>query len=477
MKKIVCFLLCLVFLPVLSSCKKDSESRNLVNLYLTFNEDMTVDGVMEYVFTSPENDLSTCVFNLYPNAFKGSSPVYESDFLSAYPNGFSKGYIDILSVKEGGEKASFTVNGINEQTLTVFLTKQLKKGEKSSVYIEFRTVLPNAYHRFGYGDDTVNLSGFYPTPCIYENGEFIVNAYYPAGDPFYSECKDYVVTLSVPSAYSVASSLTPTGTVWSGGETEYSYERKNVREIAFVLSKKFEIAKCDHNGVEISYYYYDDENPEKTLETAKQSLEYYSNEYYKYPYGEYVVCEGDFLYGGMEYPCLSLISDSAYSERDYVVAHETAHQWFYGIVGVNQSEIGYLDEGLTEYLTISFLSDRGDGDYGEYVKTAKREYLDVKNALLYQGVTTPPVMERNLKDFSSEAEYVMIAYKRSLIAIDGLKGYVGDKKFKKALKKFVSEKAFSNATTDDFISVFDKKKRGAGKFFKDFVQGKAEVIY
>jgi aminopeptidase N len=269
----------------------------------------------------------------------------------------------------------------------------------------------------------------------------------------------------------------PTGTVWSGGETEYSYERKNVREIAFVLSKKFEIAKCNHNGVEISYYYYDDENPEKTLETAKQSLEYYSNEYYKYPYGEYVVCEGDFLYGGMEYPCLSLISDSAYSERDYVVAHETAHQWFYGIVGVNQSEIGYLDEGLTEYLTISFLSDRGDGDYGEYVKTAKREYLDVKNALVYQGVTTPPVMERNLKDFSSEIEYVMIAYKRSLIAIDGLKGYVGDKKFKKALKKFVSEKAFSNATTDDFISVFDKKKRGAGKFFKDFVQGKAEVIY
>ncbi len=479
MKKLICFLICLCSLPLFSACKNDSENTlSSYKINLTLNEDMTAEGNLEYEFICFEDGLETFCFNLYPNAFRDGaeiSPVYESDYLLAYPNGFSSGEIEILSVKAFGEKVEFKVCETNLQILEITFNKGLKKGEKANIYIEFKLVLPNVVHRFGYGKNTINLTGFYPIACVFRDGEFIKNFYYPAGDPFFSECANYSVTLSVPSTYSVASSLSAVGTVWSGGQTEYSYERNNVRDIAFILSKNFNIVKGEVNGVAVSYYYYADENPEKTLKTATESLAFFSKQFYEYPYAEYVVCEADFIYGGMEYPCLSLISDTVGEYRDFTVAHETAHQWFYGIVGVNQSIDGYLDEGLTEFATALFMDGREGKTYLDYISQAKSSYKALESSLIYNGVLNPPVMNRHLKDFSTEAEYVMIAYKRSLITVDGLRRFCGDKKFFKTLKKFVKTNAFSEVSTEDFISAFDDAKRGAGSFLEEFISGKAKV--
>ncbi|MBO7214445.1 MAG: M1 family metallopeptidase, partial [Clostridia bacterium] len=386
--------------------------------------------------------------------------------------GFSSGKIDVLAVKTGGKKASYEIVGTNSQFLKIFFEKPFKKGEEVSVYIEFKCYLPNVYHRYGYGEDTINLTGFYPIACVYENGEYYQSVYYPAGDPFYSECADYKVSLTVPSTFVVASSLSPVQTVWSGGETEYLYERECVRDIAFILSQKYNVLKESVGGVDVAYYYYADNQPENTLSVAVSALEYFSNKYFEYPYDTYVVAEGDFIYGGMEYPCLSLISDSVGSYRDYTVVHETAHQWFYGIVGVNESEIGFLDEGLTEFSTALFMGENGEKSYGEYISEAKNSYGAIKGSLVYLGVTAPPVMDRNLKDFSNELEYVMIAYNRSEIMVDSLRLYMGDKKFFKTLKGFVKDHAFENVTVKDFTKAFEKGKKGAGKLIEDFVSGK-----
>ncbi|MBQ3235041.1 MAG: M1 family metallopeptidase [Clostridia bacterium] len=474
MKKLICIICCALFLPLFSSCKSEGEEGANYRLNLVLNEDMTVDGSMEYSFTAEFENQSYITFNLYPNAFSENatvSPVFERDIPSAYPNGFSGGKVDILTVKTNGKTADFEIGGVNSQFLKAKFSSPLKRGEKASVYVEFKCLLPNVNHRFGYGEDTVNLTGFYPIACVYENGEFIQNVYYPSGDPFYSECADYDVSLTVPSTYTVASSMAVEKTIWSGGQTEYVYKRDCVRDIAFVLSEKFNVLKGEANGVEVTYYYYSDSAPEKTLQTAVDAIDFFSSTYYEYPYGEYAVCQADFLYGGMEYPCLSLVSDAVGEYLDYTVAHETAHQWFYGIIGVNESEIGYLDEGLTELSTACFMDGREGKTYRDYILEAENSYEAIKSSLTYLGITTPPVMERNLKDFSSELEYVMIAYNRSEIAFDRVKSRLSDKLFFKTMKKFIKNNAFSNVTTSDLTKAFERAKRGTGEFLKGYVDG------
>ena len=478
MKKIVCLLLSVTFLLCLSGCKEKGAELSTYDISVTLNEDMTLDCAMTYTFT-PKKSIESVYFSLYPNAFSENaeiSPVYKSDELYAYPNGKSYGKVEILKVKSAGKDLPFEVSGVNLGTLKVGFEQPINEGVKTSVFIEFKVTLANVKHRTGYGENTVNLSNFHPIACVLEQNGYYENVYYPNGDPFYSDVSNYKVRLAVPSSYVVASSLSPIKTEWSGGQTTYEYSRELVRDIAFILSKDFNVLEKSQNGVSVKYYYFSDKNPQKTLSTAVNSLFYFSDKYEKYPYKEYVVCEGDFLYGGMEYPCLSLISAEVTDDyRDYVVAHETAHQWFYGLVGVNQSEIGYLDEGLTELSTALYLSNFGGDAYETYIDKAKKSYLNIRESLIYFGNTLPPVMDRNLKDFSTASEYVMIAYNRSEIMFDDIKRELGDEKFFKFVKKFIKDNAYKNVTAKDFEKALLKKSKSAVKIFKEYVSGEKMI--
>ncbi len=442
---------------------------------------MTLDCQMTYLFFNDyKDDLSRLEFNLYPNAYRQDatvSPVFESDFKACYINGFSEGKIEILSIKNLGKDANFEISKDNFQTLKVWLNTSLNLNEKTEVYFKFKVTLPNAKHRLGYAENTVNLSWFYPIACVYDNGEFYNNVYYPSGDPFYSECANYQIKLNVPSSYVVASSLSFDKTEWSGGNTEYTLSGSSVRDIAFFLSKNYNVLKKQAGKTQITYYYYNDNIPEKTLETACNSLNYFSNLYGEYPYSDYTVCQGDFIYGGMEYSGLSLISDSADSFIDYTVAHETAHQWFHGILGFNESEIGFLDEGLAEFSTAKFMGEYKleNMEYEDYIKDAKKSYLALKNSLDSLGNKTKPIMNKSLKDFKSNAEYVMLSYNRSEIMMDSLYKFTGDKKFFKTLKSLIKEYSFKNVKLNDFLTFFEKKKKGSKVLLTKFIAGEREI--
>ena len=155
---------------------------------------MQLNGSVEYEFYCDKDDMSAIYFTLYPNSFDNHGEnivVYEEDKCLAYPNGESYGNITIFSVKVNGNDAEFIVGGKYKETLKVGFDKTLKPNEKVSVFITFSVKLPNINHRFGYGNDTVNLTNFYPIACVYDGKNFYQNTYSKNGDPFYSECANY----------------------------------------------------------------------------------------------------------------------------------------------------------------------------------------------------------------------------------------------------------------------------------------------
>lgn len=80
------------------------------------------------------------------------------------------------------------------------------------------------------------------------------------------------------------------------------------------------------------------------LRSAIASLERYSALYAPYPWKTYTVAAMTDRKPGYEYPTLVYQPAS-----DANVAHETAHQWFYSLVGNDQGRDPWLDEGLATW--------------------------------------------------------------------------------------------------------------------------------
>jgi aminopeptidase N len=196
----------------------------------------------------------------------------------------------------------------------------------------------------------------------------------------------------------------------------------------------------------------------------------------EYPYEQYAVAETGFCFGGMEYPCLSFLSDGLkQEERVRAVVHETAHQWWYGVVGSDQIEEAWQDEGLAEYSAIAFFEEYEKYGFSreEILKEAMteyRSYYDVYGSVLGRSDTR---MSRHLKEYLSDYEYRCLAYDKSVIMFDTLRKSVGDKKFFSSLKKYYGGNAYRMVSSGDLVAAFEKNGLDVGGFFDSFLNGKA----
>ena len=175
--------------------------------------------------------------------------------------------------------------------------------------------------------------------------------------------------------------------------------------------------------------------------------------------------------------CLTMIDCTLKDfDRDYCITHETAHQWWYGLVGNNECEESYIDEGLTEYSTLMFFDSHKEYGYSknELLERVKNSYITIRTALAKKGITTPN-MKRNLGEFTSDLEYVSIAYYRSQIAFDNLYNFMGEKRFYKFLKEVIKEYKYKKINTKNLLSIAEKIKKGSKNLLENYINGVAVV--
>lgn len=479
---VFCFSLLFLSACGIASLEKIGEKFSSYTLNLTFEDsDNTLSGTEKVEYRNNyDTVLSELKFHLYPNAFRQGatfSPVSLRSYNNAYPNGFSAGKIDILSVEVGGREVAVLVGGNDENILSVALFEDLYPGDSVWVEIVFKLILPNCNHRFGYGDNTYNFGNFYPVACVFEKGEFVQDNYGSIGDPFYSEMANFEVNITCDDDFTLATSGKQTKTNILDGKQTTTVCANAVRDFAFVLSRKFSVMTASAGKTTVLYYFYDDENAQRSLRTGVKAIETFSELFGEYPYETFSVVKTNFLHGGMEYPNLVYISDALESYDDFlnVIIHETAHQWWYNMVGSNACEYAWLDEGLTEFSTLLFY--RHNKDYG--VNAQERLNASLSSYILFSEIYESVYgnfdgkMNKNVNDFSGEMDYTYIAYVKGVLFFDSLESAVGQKNFLKALKHYFKQNKFSNATPDDLISSFEIiSRRSLEGFFNSWTQGK-----
>lgn len=478
-KTLSCALCGALLFPVAlaSACGGDNADRSKYVMQLEYYpEERKLTASMNVtVPNNTENAFEELKFQLWANAYRDGAkykPVSDLYFPAAYYDGESYGGITISGV-DGCER--FAVTGEDDNILTVTLSEPLYPDESVTLNMDFEVTLAKINHRLGAGENSVNLSHFYPALCYVENGGFREYVYAPSGDPFVSECADFDVTLTVPAEYDAICAGKPECVAQNGKKT-YHVITENVRDSAFVLGKDYRSVQTTANGVEIEYYYQGDTKPELALGVAADSLAYFDKTFTEYPLDVYKVVQTDFPYGGMEFSGLSMIArDLRESEIPTVVAHETAHQWWYGLVGSNQFENSWQDEGLAEFSTALFFGahEKYGGSYTEFIEASERSYRAFFSIYSQVNGTANTAMTRPLTSFSGDYEYRNIAYDKGVILFSRLKSVVGDGKFFSCLKRYAQSYSGKIATEGDLSACF--RSANAEGIIASFTEGRCAI--
>lgn len=471
--------ICLGVLPCVACNQKNTLST--YEIIASLENNVVVGSEKVTFYNDSENAFSEIKFNLFANAFRHGatySPIASAYSSQAYYSGESYGEYSITSVKGSTGELAYEICGEDKNVLSVKLEEQLFPGHAVEIYIEYQITLANVISRTGITKNTVNLANFYPILCAIENGAFYECVYYSTGDPYFASVANYSVEFTCDSQYTVASSGELIEKNEQNGKTTYNYQLKNCRNFAFVLSKEYNVLSKECNGVAINYYYYSDKTPEKSLETAEKALTYFNATFGEYLGNTYSVCQTPFIQGGMEFSNLVMISDgleeNAYNE---VIVHETAHQWWMNAVGNNEIEYGFLDESLAEYSVVLFYENHPEYNMNREIMIASArktftQYCSIYDKLFDRVDTT---MLRALNEYSSEYEYVNIAYIKGCIMYDDLRQLVGDQTFFGVLKEYYSQNVNKIVTPETIVSAFASKNADLEDFFRSYYDGKAVI--
>jgi hypothetical protein len=137
----------------------------------------------------------------------------------------------------------------------------------------------------------------------------------------------------------------------------WTFAVTDVRDVAVVLAPDFEVTTADAEGIPVRVYTRPGGLAADTV--ATQAARAITREEARlgvaYPWPAFTVVETAGGYG-MESPGLIWIPrGTASANLPYLVHHETAHQWFYGLVGNNQQAEPFADEAAADLLARTVL--------------------------------------------------------------------------------------------------------------------------
>jgi hypothetical protein len=162
----------------------------------------------------------------------------------------------------------------------------------------------------------------------------------------------------------------------------------NVRDFNFSASTRYKVINADYRGVSFSFYTFSlATNP--LINYTRIAFDEFTDRVGEYPYATLTLAEIP-KGGGMESPGMLWIPSNATSSsrKRYLVTHEVAHQWFYGVVGNDQATDPFADEAMAEFLARTIIGVRNskcgetrlDGSVYDYGSRCYYEVIYVQGA-------------------------------------------------------------------------------------------------
>ncbi|HSG85405.1 MAG TPA: cell wall-binding repeat-containing protein, partial [Candidatus Limnocylindrales bacterium] len=175
------------------------------------------------------------------------------------------------------------------------------------------------------------------------------------GDPFVTPVSPHVrLALTTDRPLVVAQS----GRVVSSTGLTQVFEARDVRDFVLTAAPDFKTASRTVAGVVVRTFVRPGVGASPRLDAAQLAIARMTAKLGGFPVPYLVVAQSAGGYG-MEGPGIIWIPGSvATTSLRYLIAHETAHQWFYASVGNDQANHPFVDEAATDFLARNVLGMR-----------------------------------------------------------------------------------------------------------------------
>ena len=251
--------------------------------------------------------------------------------------------IHVGAVREQGRELA--ARRPNPTTLVVPLGRTLRAGDAVTVSLPWTLQLPaGAFDRIAKTGDVFRLGSFFPLLAWDPRRGWVTDR--PAtipGETSTSPVADFDVTVDAPAGDRVLA----TGEEESPGR----FRARAVRDFALAAGP-FTLATAtahvpDPVRVTVGAAGPVVQKPQAYAAAAARALTRLSRLYGAYPWPSLSASVTVDLAGsGIEYPNMIFLGPGPVS---FLTTHETAHQWFYSLVGNDQAHDPWLDEGLASW--------------------------------------------------------------------------------------------------------------------------------
>ena len=164
----------------------------------------------------------------------------------------------------------------------------------------------------------------------------------------------------------------------------------------------------------------------------------------------------------MEHPLQVYITEAIYIypnplyTLELIIAHETCHQWFYHLVGNDEIDAGFLDEGLVVWATDYYF----DNWYPEWniFEDYHLQYIirHYNNTVGRPNKINISVYEcDSSEDDISKVNYWDIAYRKAPMILQKLRVLLGDEDYLSGIKLFFDRFEFKIAWLSDLQEAFE----------------------
>ena len=227
----------------------------------------------------------------------------------------------------------------------------------------------------------------------------------------------------------------------------------------------------------------------KSSEYLHDAIYYYSLWNGDYPYNQVTAVDGTISAGGgMEYPNVTVIG-SAGNDRmlETVIMHEVGHNWFYGILGSNERDNAWMDEGLNSFNEDRYLDTKyPDATLGASIgiggldkKLGLSDFSQRSLSELSYLITASQNLDQPLQchsDNFTEINYGGIVYKKTALLFYYLKGYLGETLFDQCMHNYFERWKFKHPQPEDVQAIFEETThQNLDWFFKELI-GTTEKI-